>query len=235
MKKLLSLSCFLMLFIFQTKAEDITKYFIEVDVANVEVESQFKIYSLENEPSFSVEVNKTSILLGNYIQVTFTLKNAGGNKFEAPTFEGFDIVGGPNQSSSFSMMNGVTTQSTSYTYYIKPRDVGNLFVEPAFIDVDGQTLETQPIEIIVLENPDGIIEKPKRQSPNRMDMFQFPSDDFFNMPNDDFFNFPTPEEFFNFPQRKRVVPKQKEGEDESGEEKKKNDKKPKKKRKVYKI
>ncbi|MEM6965463.1 MAG: BatD family protein, partial [Bacteroidota bacterium] len=194
-----------------------------------------KVISQENEPSFSVEVNKTSVLLGNYIQVTFTLKNAGGNQFEAPAFEGFDIVGGPNQSSSFSMMNGVTTQSTSYTYYLKPRDVGNLFVEPAFITVDGQTLETQPIEIIVLENPDGIIEQPQRRSPNRMDMFQFPSDDFFNVPSDEFFNFPTPEDFFNFPQRRRVIPKQKEGENPSDDQPNEEDKKPKKKRKVYKI
>lgn len=204
MKKLLNLSCLLMFFIFQANAKNI-----------------------ETEPSFSVEVNKTEVLLGNYIEVSFTLKNANGNQFEAPRFEGFDIVGGPNQSSSFSMMNGVTTQSVSYTYYLKPKEVGNYFVPPAFIEADGKTLETQPIEIFVLENPEGIIEKPKRRNSSRMDMFQFPSDDFFN---DDFFQFPDPNELFNMPRRKIPQPK-KEG--ENGEEKKQ--KKPKKKRKTYRI
>jgi len=167
------------------------------------------------EPEFLVEVSKTSVLLGNYIEVTFTLKNASGKNFEAPTFKGFDIMGGPNQSNSFSMMNGVTTQSMSFSYYIQPKDIGNLFLEPAFIVVDGKTLETQPIEIIVLENPDGIIEKPKRKG-NHME--------FFNFPNDDFFNSPMPDDFFNLPKRK--TPKELE------EEKKKMGKK---KRKIYKI
>ncbi len=170
----------------------------------------------DTEPEFLVEVSKTSVLLGNYIEVVFTLKNASGNNFEAPTFKGFDIVGGPNQSSSFSMMNGVTTQSMSYSYYLQPKDIGNLFLEPAFINADGKTLETQPIEIIVLENPDGIIEKPKRND-SRMELFNFPNDDFFNMP--------MPDDFFNLPERK--TPKELE------EEKKKKDGK--KKRKIYKI
>lgn len=197
MKKLINLSCFLMLFIFPSQAE-----------------------SIQDEPQFSVTVSNSSVLLGNYIEVTFTLKNSGGSKFEAPQFEGFDIVGGPNQSSSFSMMNGVTTQSISYTYYIKPKDIGNLYVEPAFIDADGKTLETQPIEILVLENPDGIIEKPQRKSQG-MDLFQFPSDDFFNTPKMD--------DFFNFPKIEKVPQDKNQG------GKKKEQKKPKKKRKVYKI
>lgn len=197
MKKLINLSCFLMLFIFQAQAEGI-----------------------QEEPQFSVRVSNSSVLLGNYIEVTFTLKNSSGSKFEAPQFEGFDIVGGPNQSSSFSMMNGVTTQSISYTYYIKPKEIGNLYVEPAFIEADGTTLETQPLEIMVLENPDGIIEKPQRKSQG-MEMFEFPSDDFFNTPNlDDFFNFPKIEK----------VPQ-----DKNKDGKKEEQKKPKKKRKVYKI
>ncbi len=198
MKKLINLSCFLMLFIFQAQAEVI-----------------------QEEPQFSVTVSQASVLLGNYIEVTFTLKNSSGSQFEAPKFEGFDIVSGPNQSSSFSMMNGVTTQSISYTYYIKPKEIGNLYVEPAFIDADGKTLETQPIEIIVLENPDGIIEKPQRRSQGNMDMFQFPSDDFFNFPDMD--------EFFNMPKIERVP------RGNNQEEKKEKSKKPKKKRKVYKI
>jgi len=198
MKNLINLSCFLMLFVFQAEAE--TTY---------------------EEPQFSVTVSNASVLLGNYIEVTFTLKNSSGSQFEAPKFEGFDIVGGPNQSSSFSMMNGVTTQSISYTYYIKPKEIGNLYVEPAFIDADGTTLETQPIEIVVLDNPDGIIEKPQRRSQPQMDMFQFPSDDFFNFPDMD--------EFFKIPGIEQIP------RGNNQEEKKEKSKKPKKKRKVYKI
>ena len=203
MKNLVTFSCFLLLLTFQVNAE-----------------------SIETEPQFSIEVSNTEILLGNYIEVKFTLKNAKGQKFEAPNFKDFDIVGGPNQSSSFSMMNGETTQSISYTYYLQPKASGNFYLEPAFIEADGVTLETQPIEIMVLENPDGIIEKPKQQMPNHFDIFDSAPDGFFNFPSDDMF------QLREFP--KLEMPKQEE-EKNGKEEKKKNKKKSKKKGKIYKI
>ncbi|MFK8005294.1 MAG: BatD family protein [Saprospiraceae bacterium] len=201
MKKLVNLSCFLMLLTFQVSAENI-----------------------ETEPQFSIEVSNTEVLLGNYIEVKFTLKNAKGQKFEAPNFKNFDIIGGPNQSSSFSMMNGETTQSISYTYYLQPKTIGNFYLEPAFIEADGMTLETQPIEILVLENPDGIIEKPQQKSSPQMDMFNFPSDDFFNFPMDDFF------QLREMPRLE--MPKQ---DGEKKEKDKNGKKKSKTKGKVYKI
>lgn len=206
MKKLVNLSCFLMFLTFQVSAE-----------------------SIETEPQFSIEVSNTEILLGNYIEVTFTLKNAKGQKFEAPNFKDFDIVGGPNQSSSFSMMNGETTQSISYTYYLQPKTAGNFYLEPAFIEADGMTMETQPIEIMVLENPDGIIQKPQRKTPNHLDIFDSAPNDFFNFPSDGMFNFPMDDLF-----QPREMPKQ-DGEKKQGEEKGKDKKKSKKKGKVYKI
>lgn len=205
MKKLVNLSCFLMLLTFQVSAEGI-----------------------KTEPQFSIEVSNTEVLLGNYIEVTFTLKNAKGQKFEAPNFKDFDIVGGPNQSSSFSMMNGETTQSISYTYYLQPKRIGNFYLEPAFIEADGITMETQPIEIMVMENPDGVIQQPKRKTPNRLDIFDSAPNDFFNFPSDEMFNFPM-EDFFQL----REMPKQ-NGEKKNSEEKKRK-KKSKKKGKVYKI
>ncbi|HFC00942.1 MAG TPA: hypothetical protein ENJ53_09085 [Phaeodactylibacter sp.] len=203
MKKVLNLSCILMLFVFQAKANFI-----------------------QGNPEFSVQVSQSSVLLGNDIEVTFMLKNAEGKQFEAPQFEGFDIVGGPNQSTSISIINGMTTQSSSYSYLLKPTKTGTFFIPPAFIEVDGKTLETQPIEILVLENPDGIVEKPKRIAPHQMGGFNFPKGNFFNFPNDDFFNFPN-DDFFNFP--KIEIPKNK---NQQGEQQNAT---PKKKRKVYRI
>jgi len=168
----------------------------------------------QDEVNFSVTASSDTILLGNYIEVSFSLENASPRNFEAPNFKGFDIVSGPNQSSSFSMMNGVTKQSMTYSYYVKPKEVGIFFIEPSFIEADEENLSTQPIEIIVLDNPDGIIQKPQRRQSPQMDFFNFPSDDFFNFPSDDFFN------------RKKVIPKSEDGT---------KPKKKKKKRKVYKI
>lgn len=130
------------------------------------------------DAKFSVSVSSDSILLGNYVKVTFSLKNAKGDNFQSPEFEGFQIVSGPNMSSNFSMINGEVSQSVSYTYYIEPKNIGNHFIQPASIETENHVLETLPIEVMVVPNPDGIIQNPEETEDrfNKFDPFQdFPS------------------------------------------------------------
>jgi len=117
----------------------------------------------QDAPKFTVQVGSDSILLGNYFEVKFILENAKGRNFSAPEFENFSIVGGPNQSSSFSMINGEVSQSLSYSYFLQPISEGNFYIEPASIEVDGSFLESAPMEIIVAPNPDGIIQNPNQE------------------------------------------------------------------------
>ena len=119
--------------------------------------------SAQDEAKFSVNVSGDSILFGNYFQVKFTLENAEGSNFEAPVFEGFNIVSGPNFSSNISIINGDVSRSVSYTYYLEPKDVGNFFLQPAAIQVGEQILETHPLEVMVVPNPDGIIQRPEEK------------------------------------------------------------------------
>ena len=146
---------------------------------------------------FTVNVSPSaSVLMGNTVEVQFTLENAGGLNFQPPSFEGFEIVSGPNQSSSFSMINGTTTQSMSYSYYLEPKDIGNYYIEPASIEADGEILTTSPVEVIVELNPDGIIQQPERQQ--RSNTF-----DFFNMPELKEFRDRVPQE--KQPKKKRKI------------------------------
>lgn len=109
----------------------------------------------QEDATFKLALRSDTILLGNYFEVKFSLNNASGTNFSPPTFDEFVVIGGPNQSSSFSMVNGVTNQSMGFSYYLQPREVGNYFIEAASIEANGVVLETQPVEIIVLPNPDG--------------------------------------------------------------------------------
>lgn len=120
--------------------------------------------SLAQEVSFSAEVSTNSVLLGNYIELKITLENANGKAFSPPEFADFDIISGPNQSRNTTIINGDMTQMLTYSYYIKPRSVGNFFIEPATIQVKETTLETEAIEIIVEPNPDNIIQNPTQPS-----------------------------------------------------------------------
>lgn len=130
---------------------------------------------------FTVTVSTDSILMDNDFQVVFTLENIEGTDFEAPTFGDFQVVSGPNVSSSFSMMNGAVSQSMSYTYLLRPKDIGNYFIQPASVKTGDEYLETAPLEIMVVPNPDGIIQRPQsRKRGNPSDIFgdMFGSSDF---------------------------------------------------------
>ncbi len=118
---------------------------------------------------FSVETSSDSILFGNYFKVTFSIENASANNFEAPSFQHFSIIGGPNQSSSFSMVNGVTSQSMTYSYYLEPKEEGVFFIEPASVEVEDKIIETAPLEIKVAPNPEGIIQSPDEQKNRTFD------------------------------------------------------------------
>jgi len=132
--------------------------------------------ALSQDGEFTVEINPSEVLMHNHFEVKFTLKNAKGGHFTPPDFQDFKVVAGPNQSSSFSMVNGTVDQSQSYSFYLEPTLPGTFFIESATIEVDGDMLESAPTEVIVLENPNGI----KREIPQEKQHFEF--DSFFDFP-----------------------------------------------------
>lgn len=109
---------------------------------------------------FSVEVSNDTLLVGNYLELKYTIENGAANGFEPPKLNMHDVVGGPNTSTSMSIINGEMTQSASFAYYIKPDDIGAYTIPPAYLKDGENTFETPPIEIIVLPNPEGIVQRP---------------------------------------------------------------------------
>jgi len=128
------------------------------------------------EPVFSVSISPDTILMGNSFRVEYKIENAARPDFQPPTFEDFKIVGGPNQSSSMMMVNGEVTQSVTYSYYLEPAMEGQFYLPPAKAVLTDNTLFTEPLEVIVLPNPEGIIQQPETTSSFGWDS------DFFRMP-----------------------------------------------------
>lgn len=117
-------------------------------------------FSLAQSPKFTVSVSSDTVLLGNYFELKFTIENAPSKGFEAPDLHQFNVIGGPNTSSSMSIINGEVSQSASYTYYLEPTDIGVYTIKPAYLTTGETALETPPIDIIVMPNPNGIIQRP---------------------------------------------------------------------------
>ena len=124
------------------------------------------------EPRFRVELGTDSVLMGNVFEVRFILENAQGSRFTPPPFTDFHIRSGPNHSTSIQIVNGRMSQQQSYTYLLEPTAPGSFWIVPASIEVDGQILETEPIEVFVWPNPEGIVRPPKPR--NGLESFPFP-------------------------------------------------------------
>lgn len=129
----------------------------------------------QNEAQFSVSVSTDSVLLGNYFEVKFTLQNGQGEAFEPPAFTDFMVVAGPNMSSSYRIFNGNAKQELSYSFFLEPKETGVFYIGPASIKVADKTLESQPMEILVVPNPDGIKQKNAVSTPRQhLELFDTP-------------------------------------------------------------
>ncbi|NRA50094.1 MAG: protein BatD, partial [Phaeodactylibacter sp.] len=111
--------------------------------------------ALGAQVTFEAAADARRVLENSYIEVSFTLSNAQGAQFTAPTFEHFLVVSGPSRSISTSMINGAVTRTQKYTYTLKPRKKGTLTVGSASIKVSRTTLRTQPLTIEVVEGRRG--------------------------------------------------------------------------------
>ncbi len=73
----------------------------------------------DDQISFTAEVSKKSLGINENLRVDFKM-NQDGDNFNAPNFDGFRVVGGPNQSVSNTWVNGERTFSKVYSYYLTP-------------------------------------------------------------------------------------------------------------------
>ncbi len=134
-------------------------------------------YGQDKPVKFTVEVSTDSILMDNYFEVKFILENADGQNFEAPDLsENFNVLSGPNFSTSMSMINGDVTQSMTIKYFLEPKDIGAYYILPANVETSDQVLETAPLEVMVVPNPDGIKQSPMRSNDRLLFEFGDPFD-----------------------------------------------------------
>jgi hypothetical protein len=93
---------------------------------------------------------------------TFSLNysvNAQGVNFRGPAMPGFQVVSGPNLSTSSSIrsVNGRTTMSITnmYTYFLQAIREGTFEIAPASVTVDGKAYSSNTVTIRVTRNAGG--------------------------------------------------------------------------------
>ena len=101
--------------------------------------------------SFEAVLSKKSLGINENLRVDFKM-NKDGDNFTPPSFKGFTVVGGPNQSVSNMWVNGKRTFSKSYSYFLTPTKKGSLIIGQATIEIDDNIYKTLPVKISVSES-----------------------------------------------------------------------------------
>lgn len=102
---------------------------------------------------FSAFVDRKRVALNQTFQVSFRLEDAQTQKIEYPSFSDFQILGGPNSSSSVTITNGQFSQSLTYSFYLRPKKKGNLSIGSASVEIEGKKYSTDPIQVEVVDAP----------------------------------------------------------------------------------
>ena len=118
----------------------------------------FSLSTFADEVSLRVSAPST-VEVGGKFRVQFTVNTQNVSHFSAPDFKGFEVIYGPATSSqsSFQMINGRTSQSSSiiYTYVLMAESVGNFTIGSASVQADGKTVKSSPTRIRVLSGGAG--------------------------------------------------------------------------------
>ena len=127
-------------------------------------------------PAFAAEVelsattDATEVPLDGTLELRITATYAStrsGGELQVPPFADFDVVSrSQSESMSFSFGSGGSSMrrvvTTSLT--LTPRRAGELTIEPAKVEYEGKTFQTEPIHVRVL--PAGQARKPSRAAPD---------------------------------------------------------------------
>ena len=119
-------------------------------------------FSVQAQITFDAQVSKKRLGINERLRVDFKM-NENGDNFIPPSFTNFLVVSGPQQAVNRSWVNGVSSFSKTYTYFLTPKKKGKITIEQASITIQGEEYKTTPTQIEVTE----AVEKPN--DPNNID------------------------------------------------------------------
>jgi len=112
----------------------------------------FTCLSIIAQVDFRIVTDAKKVTLNGYFEVQFVVENGKADDFQAPSFQGLKVMGGPNQSMSTSIINGVRSSEISYGYVLQPTRLGKVTIGRASAKIGGKTYRTEPVIIEVGES-----------------------------------------------------------------------------------
>ncbi len=107
------------------------------------------------EASIHVERSVDTVRAGQVFQLRVSIENHQGH-YSPPDFSRLKIVGGPNHSSQFSMINGEVKRKITYSYHLIAPEAGVYKLGTAGSEDGGLSLRSEEIVLHVLPPHPGL-------------------------------------------------------------------------------
>lgn len=111
------------------------------------------IYIKAEELSFTADA-PSAVVVGETFRLSYTINTHGAKSFRLGNIADFDVLSGPNQSSSSStsIINGVRTSSKTLTFtcILRPQREGTFTIPAATITADGKQMRSKELTVKVL-------------------------------------------------------------------------------------
>lgn len=105
-----------------------------------------------SDASFELNLSYDTIGIEESLTLRYVLHNTQAiGQFEPPSFTNGQLVAGPMISQSMSSINGHVTRSCTYTYVIRPENLGLLFLPATTIETEAGWLEIAEQTVVVVE------------------------------------------------------------------------------------
>jgi hypothetical protein len=108
--------------------------------------------SFNAQSPVSAQVSSKKVQVGVPFEYAIVI-TIGANNYSPPNFKDFEVVSGPNQSTSTQWANGVLSNQTTLSWGLVSRKEGKYTIGPAIVNAANQKYETNPISIEVTKGP----------------------------------------------------------------------------------
>jgi hypothetical protein len=116
--------------------------------------SSVLLFQHNKAQNFYAQVSSKKVQIGATFEYAVVIAVIASN-YVPPNLKDFDVVSGPNQSSSVQYVNGAMSQQMVISYGLVAKKEGKFTIDPASVVAGGQKLETSPITIEVVKGASG--------------------------------------------------------------------------------
>lgn len=111
------------------------------------------LVSVSFAQKFEATADRTTVGQNERFQVFFTFEGQSSNVsgFKPPSFEGFRVLSGPNQSTNMQIINGQVSSSITFSFILTPSNIGEFNIGKASVNYSGTKYETNPLAIKVVQ------------------------------------------------------------------------------------